>query len=156
MAPSSALAQHPEDVTELLERLPAGLADQGGLLGGGRVGQRHLQRPGVQDHQADPVGDHVVHLPGDAGPLLGPGPLGVEQLLPLQALGLAAQVPDQRPADPDPQAEQDRHPDDQHRHHDGEQGATSETTSIRASTTRASAPTSTPNQRGRRGNAEIV
>jgi hypothetical protein len=45
------------------------------------VQPRHLQRAGVQHHQAHPVRDHVVHLPGDAGPLLGLGPFGLEVLL---------------------------------------------------------------------------
>ena len=90
-------------------------------LGGARVGGVDLQRPGVQHHQRDPVRDHVVHLPGDAGPLLGPGLLGARVLLAFEPLGPVAQLPTSaRRARPTARSE--RQPDGQHRHHDGEQG----------------------------------
>jgi hypothetical protein len=36
----------------------------------------------LQDHQADPVGDHVVHLPSDPGPLVQPDPFHEQFVLP--------------------------------------------------------------------------
>ena len=43
--------------------LPGQLADPVRVVGG------HLDRAGLQHHQAHPVADDVVHLPGDPGPL---------------------------------------------------------------------------------------
>src|SRR3712207_7895364 len=56
--------------SQLVERVATGhlhLLGQRGhpvpIVGG------HLDRAGLQDHEADPVADGVVHLAGDAGPL---------------------------------------------------------------------------------------
>ena len=59
-------------------RLKGGL----GVLGGHGLGRARLHR-----HDADPVGDHVVQLAGDAGPFLGHDPAGLGGLLPLQLGG---------------------------------------------------------------------
>ncbi len=48
------------------------LAQPGGRGAGRRIGGRHLQRSGLQHHQAHPVGHHVVHLGGEPRPLLQP------------------------------------------------------------------------------------
>ena len=64
-------------VGERLVRL--GLDQLGGLphLVGGQVGAVG-QRPGVHGDQADPVGQHVVHLPGDPGALVRPALLDAQ------------------------------------------------------------------------------
>ena len=77
-----ALAQHADDVAQLLERgVRAGADDArrlGDLLGGG-VGVE-LERAGVQAQQRDAVGQDVVHLARD------PQALGLAGLLDAQAL----------------------------------------------------------------------
>jgi hypothetical protein len=81
-------AQHADHLPQVLGRLEGGAADDAGGagdLGGAGLGGE-LQRAGVQGQQRDPVGEHVVHLPGDPFPLQSPCLLDAE-LLPL--LGLA-------------------------------------------------------------------
>ncbi len=70
----------------------------GHLLGGG-VGAE-LQRPGVQAEQRDPVGQHVVHLPGDPGAFQLPGLGHPQLLLGLGPFGPLAQRQHQLPAGP--------------------------------------------------------
>lgn len=65
---------------------------------------------GVQHHQGHPVGDHVVHVPCDAGPFLRTGPLGAGRLLAFQLLGPLVQALDDVPAGLVPQAEGERQP----------------------------------------------
>ena len=87
-------SEDPEQVAQLVQRLASGLLHrrhrpQGalGVLGGHGLGRARLHR-----HQAHPVGDHVVQLARDAGPLLDHDPAGLGGLF-LQQLGgaLAAQ-----------------------------------------------------------------
>jgi hypothetical protein len=97
--------EHAQQVPQLAERLPAGLADVLQARGHrGRVGLE-LGRVGLHDDRGDVVGDHVVQLAGDPGPLVGHRGRG-PRLLPFPLPGLAGA---------DPVAEQPR--DGQH---DGE------------------------------------
>ena len=50
-----------------------------------------LERPGVQRHQGDAVGEHVVHLPCDAGSLGQARTFGADELIGLGPLGTLAQ-----------------------------------------------------------------
>ncbi|CAM5293893.1 hypothetical protein SGRIM128S_06375 [Streptomyces griseomycini] len=81
-----AAAQHDEDLAQAGQGLSARIPQVADPLGGGpRIGDRPCgQRVGLADHVGDPVGDHVVHLAGDAGPLVGAGPVGQQVLLALQ------------------------------------------------------------------------
>ena len=96
-AAGSAVAKHAEDLPEVVDRLVRGRLDQlRGLLllrvaEVGAVGQR----PGMDGDQADPVGQHVVHLAGDPGPLVELSLFHPEPLLGLRALGPVTQGPQQ-------------------------------------------------------------
>ena len=85
----------------------------GGLPRGGGLGAfGDLQAAGVQRDQRDAVGQHVVHLPGDARPLGQPGGLGARLLLGLGALGplLQGGQPVVPGAEVRPEQHQDQHP----------------------------------------------
>ena len=78
--------QHAQHAPHLRQRLPAGGGDRGQrLLGAVRVG---AQRVGgavrLDHHDADVVGDHVVELAGDPGPLRRRGDLRLRVALGLQ------------------------------------------------------------------------
>ena len=97
------LAEHSDHAAQLLEGLAGRRAQQlGGLphLGGRQVGP-HLEPSRVQRQQGDPVGEHVVHLAGDPGPLGHPGPLLVQALVGLRPQGALAQGQQQLPAGPE-------------------------------------------------------
>ena len=91
--------EHADHLAQLVQRGHPGRAQRRGRVPGRRVGRGHLQRPGLQHHQRHPVADHVVHLRGQAGALLGPGPLGQQVLLAVAALGAFTQVGEVLPAD---------------------------------------------------------
>jgi hypothetical protein len=57
-----------------------------GYVGGGRV-RPELQCPGVHAEQRQPVGQHIVHLPGDAPPLGLARLFGTALLIGLQPVG---------------------------------------------------------------------
>ena len=78
-----AVAQQPEEAAHLDQGLAAGRLD---LAEGGRRlvwagAQGAPGRPGLDDHHADRVGDHVVQLAGDPAPLLGHRPTRAQLLL---------------------------------------------------------------------------
>ena len=76
--------------------------ERGGLLDPCRTGRRiDLEGAGVQRDQRHLVGQHVVHLPGDAGPLGEPGLLGAQLTFLFGPLGALTQRVDQVPAGPD-------------------------------------------------------
>ena len=92
-------SQDPEQVAQLVQRLASGLLHrrhrpQGalGVLGGHGLGRARLHR-----HQAHPVGDHVVQLARDAGPLLDHDPAGLGGLFPQQLGGALAAQPETAP-----------------------------------------------------------
>ena len=101
--PARLFAEHPDHATQLLERLARGRAQQlGGLphLLRRQIGP-DLQAPGVQRHQRDPVGEHVVHLARDQGALGHPRTVGVQALLGLGAQGTLAQREEELTSGPD-------------------------------------------------------
>jgi hypothetical protein len=68
--------QHAEDLPEVLQRLVGRRPDRrrrARHAGRGQV-RPHLQRARVQRHQRDAVGEHIVHLAGDAVALCRPYP----------------------------------------------------------------------------------
>jgi len=82
-------AQQPEQPPHLGQRLPAGGADraQGGH-GDLRIPGRRIARAvGLHHDHGQAVGDHVVHLPGDAGALVLRGQLHLTLGRPLRLLG---------------------------------------------------------------------
>ena len=93
-------AQHLEHAAHLGQGGSAGRFDrlQRPLRGRGILVDDSPGAGGLDDHDADVVGDHVVQLPGDAGSLLGHG-LG-RLLLPLalELHGPVFQLPRVRPA----------------------------------------------------------
>ena len=105
-------SQDPEQVAQLVQRLASGLLHrrhrpQGalGVLGGDGLGRARLHR-----HEAHPVGDHVVQLARDAGPLLDHDPARLGGLFPLQLGGALAAQPEPAPDVPG------------HEHDDGAEG----------------------------------
>ena len=66
-------AQDPDQVPQFVQGLAAGDPQVLGRPPGRLIGGGHPQRPGLQHHQADAVGHHVMHLAGQPGPFLGPG-----------------------------------------------------------------------------------
>ncbi len=110
------LLQHAEQLAQLLQRAAAGvlqligeLADPVGVVGG------HVDRAGLQHHEADPVTDHVVHLAGDPGPLGQHGLARPKLLLGLGPLGPLAQRGEQLGPGAYPEAE---HRGQDQQHHD--------------------------------------
>jgi len=87
------LAEHADHAAQLLEGLARRGPQQGGRLLhlGGRQVRTYLETAGVQRHQRDPVGEHVVHLAGDSGALGHPGLLLVELLVGLGPQGALPQ-----------------------------------------------------------------
>ncbi len=81
-------AQHAEGPTQLDQRLPAGLLRRAQAVALSPVVawtfQTHPCVADLHDHQADRVGDRVVHVSGDAGPLAFGGPLLPPHLLTLE------------------------------------------------------------------------
>ncbi|WUM14922.1 hypothetical protein OG598_00905 [Micromonospora sp. NBC_00330] len=76
-------AQQAEHAAQLHHGVPAGVGDRvERRLGPVRRGA-YRDRPGLglHDHEAHRVGQHVVHLPGDPGPLACGGPIGLELAL---------------------------------------------------------------------------
>ena len=105
-------AQHPEQPAHVGQRAPGRAGDRG-ELGLGRL--RQLAEPvrrGLRLHRdhRHVVGDHVVHLAGDPGPLLQHRPPGLRQLA---EFGLLGQGPLALPTAPD-QVADDQHGDDEH------------------------------------------
>ena len=144
----------PSTVTQLLQRLATGRADQCGLLGAARSsGAFTSNAPACRTISADPVRDHVVHLPGDAGPLLGLGLLGVGSCSRSRRSAWSRRLANSGPAGSRPTG----------RARTGTPTTSSATTTanrtltlrdrpaIRADTTRTSAPTSTPEPAGAPG-----
>ena len=68
-------------------RLPAEVGDPVGRLGDALVGDRRAERLGLDDDQADVVGDDVVQLLRDPHALLGHRALGQQLALAVDALG---------------------------------------------------------------------
>ena len=87
------VAQHPNHVAQLLQRLVGRQPQQGGTLAhlGWRQVACDLERTGMQRHQGDAVGQHVVHLPRDAGSLSQTGPFGADELIGFGPSGTVAQ-----------------------------------------------------------------
>jgi hypothetical protein len=104
-------AQDPDQVAQLVQGLAAGDPQVLGGLPGRLVRGGHPQRPGLQHHQADPVGHHVVHLARQPAPFLGPGLLGEQVALALGPVGPVAQRLQQRVAGPEVQRQQRPHQD---------------------------------------------
>ncbi len=65
------------------------------------------QHSGVQDEQAEPVGEDIVHLAGNPGAFGGAGLFGPEFALPAECLDLGVQGPDQDAAAVQPQSERE-------------------------------------------------
>ena len=87
----------------------------------------HLEPAGVQRHQGDPVGEHVVHLARDPGPLGHPRLLLVQLLIGLGPQGPLAQRQQQLASGPDEHAprgggERQRHDQQHHRERDRSSG----------------------------------
>lgn len=119
--------QHAEYLAQLVQRLPADLADEPDLAGVLAIRHADFQGSGVDDHQADPMGDHIMHLPGDPRPLFHTGLRRQQVLLTFEAFGLLPQVQHHRPPRPHIHAGQDRHDREKthvrkagHQAHDGE------------------------------------
>ncbi len=81
----------------------------------------------MHHHERHPVGDHVVHLPGDTGALLGTGPLGPllgpvreQRQLPLQGVGPLLEALHQPAPGPYVQAEEHGRHGERDRHEHGE------------------------------------
>jgi hypothetical protein len=72
--PNPVLAERCDDLSELVQSfLDIGSDDTSGLGAFlGRGIRAILQRPGIGGHQREPMGQHVVHLPGDSDPFRGP------------------------------------------------------------------------------------
>jgi hypothetical protein len=72
--PNPVLAERCDDLSELVQSfLDIGSDDTSGLGAFlGRGIRPILQRPGIGGHQREPMGQHVVHLPGDSDPFRGP------------------------------------------------------------------------------------
>nr|WP_233506919.1 hypothetical protein [Spongiactinospora gelatinilytica] len=79
--------QNADHLPQLGQGPPAGRPQVFGGLAHLLCGRGHAQRTGLQHHQADVVGDHVVHLARQAGAFLGPGLLDPEPLLAFGAFG---------------------------------------------------------------------
>ena len=75
--------EHSDHAAQLLKCLAGRRAQQLGGLPHLRRRQVRpdLERTGVQRQQRDPVGEHVVHLPGDAGALSQARTVGVQTLI---------------------------------------------------------------------------
>jgi hypothetical protein len=71
-------------VAQLVQRLASRLLHRCHRLQGalGVLGGHGFGRAGLDGHEADPVGDHVVQLAGDAGPFLDHDPAGLGGLFP--------------------------------------------------------------------------
>jgi hypothetical protein len=96
------VAEHPDHAAQLLEGLASrGPQQLGGLahLRRRQVGS-HLERAGVEGHQGDPVGEHVVHLAGDPAAFGHAGAVCVEQLIGFGSLGALAQGEEELAAGP--------------------------------------------------------
>ncbi len=77
------------------------------VVGDPLVVDRHPERLGLDDHQADVVGHHVVEILGDPDALLRHGAVGHQLALAVGAVGAVAQGVDVGPAGPDVEAEGD-------------------------------------------------
>jgi hypothetical protein len=114
-----ALAQHADDVAQLLQRgVRAGADHRRGLgdLLGGSVGVE-LERASVQAEQRDAMRQDVVHLAGDAQPLGLAGLLDAQARLGLQALRALAQREHELTLDADEQPPADDEAGDQRPEH---------------------------------------
>ena len=83
--------QDADQIPQLVQGLDARRPQFLGRLPGRLVGGGDAQGAGLQHHQADPVGDHVMHLTGQPGPLLRPGLFGQQVLFALGPFGPIAQ-----------------------------------------------------------------
>ncbi len=83
--------QDADQVSQLVQRLAAGRAQFLGGAPGRIVAGGDAEGARLQDHQAEPVRDDVVHLARQPGALLRPGLLGQQGALPLGPLGAVAQ-----------------------------------------------------------------
>ena len=117
------LPQQPEQLAHLADRRTPGPGDllQRRAGDGRRLRERVAGALGLDDHHRQAVGDDVVHLAGDAGPLGGGGELGLLLALALdprrplpQRLGALARVPHLLPVRPRG-GEQDERPE-HHQH----------------------------------------
>jgi hypothetical protein len=88
------LAEGAEQAGDGLQAAAAGVLDGGegaaGLVGGDV--QESAGRAGLDDHDAHVVGDDVVQLAGDPGPLGGHGPVGLPLAVALGPLGPGRQL----------------------------------------------------------------
>lgn len=80
VAPGTVVPQHPQHVPQLRHGVPPGRGDgvEGRLGPLGRGTHGHRSGLGLHDHQADGVGEDVVHLPCDPGPFTRGGLLGLD------------------------------------------------------------------------------
>ncbi len=104
--------ERPENVAQVVERAGGRGPEQFEAVGETFRVVRHragpgpvAQHSGVQNEQAEPVGENVVHLAGDPGAFGGAGLFGPEFALPAERLDLGVQGPDQDPAAVQPQSE---------------------------------------------------
>ncbi|RAO48847.1 hypothetical protein ONO86_02716 [Micromonospora noduli] len=104
-------AEHPDHLAQVLEGGVRAAPDHPGGPGHlvGRRVRAELQRTRVQAEQRDPMGQHVVHLPGDPGAFEVAGLGDPQLLLRLGPLGPLPQRHDQLPPGPH------EHPPGQHR-----------------------------------------
>ena len=105
--PVVVVPQQSQRPVHLGHRLAPEVGDRVGLRGDPRVVDRHPERLGLDDHQADVVGDDVVEILGDPHALLGDRPVGQQLALAVGAVGPVAQGLDVGPSGPDVEAEGD-------------------------------------------------
>jgi hypothetical protein len=109
------LAQHADDLPQVLQREVRGLPDHAGRRAfGSRRAPAHFQGAGMQGQQGDPVCQHVVHLPGDLLPLAQPGLLDPHPLTLLGLPGAFGQRADQHPVRADQHGHRNRADVQQH------------------------------------------
>ena len=110
------VAQGAEHASQLDERGPADPLDGPQAFGRGVLGfELGFAGLGLDDHQGDAVGHHVMDVPTDVRPLLGGSGLGLRLAAAPQFLGLLGELIDQSIARPDDPAGQPEAADQGHR-----------------------------------------